>query len=68
MDGLRLLTEIRHIYPDIPVIAISGSFSGRFYIKFLNISGVPTLEKPFKGSTLLKIIESILETQASPAT
>jgi DNA-binding response OmpR family regulator len=66
MDGLQLLTEIRGIHPVLPVIAISGSFSARFYLEFASTFGVPTLEKPFKASTLLKIVESVLLKKASP--
>ena len=61
MDGLQLLTEIKRTDPGLPVIAISGSFSGRL-LRFAATFGVPTLEKPFKRAALLKIVESALST------
>ena len=66
MDGLQILTEIRRTDPDLPVIAMSCAFSGRL-LRFASTFGVPTLEKPFKGSALLKTVDSVLSKKASPA-
>ena len=66
MDGLQLLTEAKRIDPQLPVIAMSGSFSGRLLI-FAATFGAPTLEKPFKRAALLEFVESTLLTKASPA-
>jgi CheY-like chemotaxis protein len=66
MDGLQLLTELRRTDPDLPIIAMSGAFGGRL-LKFASTFGVPTLEKPFKGTTFLEAAESALAPKASPA-
>ena len=66
MDGLQVLTEIRRTDPDLPLIAMSGAFSASF-LKFASKLGVPTLEKPFKQSTLLKTVESVLSKKPSPS-
>jgi len=65
MDGLQVLTEIRRTDPHLPVIAMSGGFSGRL-LRFASTFGVATLEKPFKGSALLKTVESVLSKKPSP--
>jgi len=59
MDGLQVLTEVKRTDPELPVIAVSGAFSGRL-LKFATTFGVPTLEKPFPISTLLEAVESAL--------
>jgi CheY-like chemotaxis protein len=64
MDGLQVLTELRRTDPDLPVIAMSGAFSGRL-LKFASTFAVPTLEKPFKVPELLKAVESALLPKAS---
>jgi hypothetical protein len=47
-----------------PVIAMSGAFGGQL-LRFASTFGVPTLEKPFTVSTLLKAVESALLKKAS---
>jgi len=59
MDGLQLLTEIRRTDPGLPMIAMSGSFSGRL-LRFAAAFGVATIEKPFKRAPLLALVESAL--------
>jgi len=66
MDGLQVLTELKSTDPDLPVIAMSGAFSGRL-LKFATTFGVPTLEKPFRAPALLQAVESALRSKASPA-
>ena len=66
MDGLQLLTEIKRTDPGLPVIAMSGSFSGRL-LRFAATFGAVTIEKPFKRATLLKAVASALAKMASPA-
>lgn len=66
IDGLQVLTKIRRTDPDLPVIAMSGAFSDSL-LRLTSTIGVPTLEKPFKGSALLKTVESVLSKKASPA-
>ena len=66
MNGLQVLTETRQTDPDLPVMMMSGASYGGL-LKFASAFGIPTLEKPFKGSALLKIVESVLWKKASPA-
>ena len=64
MDGLQLLTEVKRVDPNLPVIAISGSFSGRL-LRFADTFGVATLAKPFKRGPLLDLVNSTLATHIS---
>ena len=66
MNGLQVLTEIRQTDPDFPVIMMSGA-SNEGLLSFASAFGIPTLEKPFKGSALLKTLESVLWKKPSPA-
>ena len=59
MDGLQVLTEAKRTDPELPVIAISGAFSGRL-LRFAATFGVPTIEKPFSVPALLQAVESAL--------
>ena len=61
MDGLQLLTEVKKVDPQLPVLAISGSFSGRL-LGFAATFGVATLEKPFTSRPLLTLVESLIAT------
>lgn len=65
MDGLQLLTEIKRTDPGLPVIAMSGSFSGRL-LRFAATFGAVTIEKPFKRAALMKAVESALAKMANP--
>jgi CheY-like chemotaxis protein len=66
MNGLQVLTEIRRTDPDLPVIMMSGACNEGL-LRFASAFGIPTLEKPVKGSALVKIAESVLWKKASPA-
>jgi CheY-like chemotaxis protein len=66
MDGLQVLTEVKRTDPDLPVIAISGAFSGRL-LKFATTFGVPTIEKPFSAPALMEAVGSALALKARPA-
>jgi len=66
MEGLQVLTEIRRSDPDLPVIAMSGTFNDGL-LRFASSFGIPTIQKPFKGSVLLKTVESVLSRKPSPA-
>ncbi len=63
MDGLQLMTEAKRIDPDLPVIAMSGSFSGRL-LRFATTFGVATIEKPFKRGAFLDLVNSVIETHS----
>ena len=59
MDGQELLTELKCTDSSLPVIAMSGSFSGRL-LRVATTFGVATIGKPFRRSSLLNLVESAL--------
>jgi len=67
MEGLELITLLKKSHPQLPIVAMSGSFDGQF-LYVAKVFGVQaTLQKPFKASILLKTVESVLAREASAA-
>jgi CheY-like chemotaxis protein len=48
MDGLELIRSLRTSHPELPVLAMSGTFTGQFMKIATTLGAVGTLEKPFK--------------------
>jgi CheY-like chemotaxis protein len=59
MDGLQLLTEVKRVDPQLPVLAVSSSFSDRL-LGLAATFGVATLEKPFTSRTLPQMVECLI--------
>jgi CheY-like chemotaxis protein len=53
MDGLELIRSLRGSQKDLPILAVSGIFSGQFFKAAKLLGAVGTLEKPFKPRELL---------------
>jgi CheY-like chemotaxis protein len=67
MEGLELITRLRNSHPKLGIVAISGTFDGKF-LPVARLLGVKeTLEKPFKRAELLKAVESALSKTLLPA-
>jgi DNA-binding NtrC family response regulator len=66
MNGVDLAHAIRHAYPAIPIILISG-FAGT---ETLRTSGFPFIQKPFLGETICNAVDKLLgsggSTSATP--
>jgi CheY-like chemotaxis protein len=60
MDGLELIRSLRKSHPDLPILAMSGTFTGHFLKIATTLGAVGTLEKPFKQSDLLAMIDKTL--------
>jgi CheY-like chemotaxis protein len=66
MEGLELITRLRNSHPKLGIVAISGTFDGKF-LPVARLLGVKeTLEKPFKRAELLKAVESVLSKSILP--
>ena len=68
MDGVKLIKEMRTIDPNIAVVAISGVLmrsTGRTALDILSmnrdLSGIATLQKPFRPSQLLQAIRRAVD-------
>lgn len=64
MDGVDFVEQLREIWPDVPVIVVSGSTRNimqRYGIDSIQVPGADaSLSKPFKGVDLLSQIKSLL--------
>lgn len=69
-EGLETIRELKHDYPDLPIVAISGGgdIVRKNYIQAAELFGaVATLEKPFDGDDLLSTMTSVITNAVSAA-
>lgn len=63
MDGLEFISKVQKTFPDLGVVAISGSVYER-KPQFLEIAGrmegVKTLAKPFEADDVLTLVKGVL--------
>nr|WP_295468503.1 sigma-54 dependent transcriptional regulator [Mesorhizobium sp.] len=62
LDGLALLDEIKTIYPELPVVMISGHGNIETAVSAIRRGAYDFIEKPFKADRLILIAERALET------
>jgi DNA-binding response OmpR family regulator len=64
-DGLKTIQELRELFPNMKIIAISGgdrSFSGDTYLNLAkNFGAHRILTKPFSHKTILAAIEELMK-------
>ena len=64
MDGVDFVEQLRQIWPDVPVIVVSGSTRNimqRYGIESIQVPGADaSLSKPFKGVDLMSQIKELL--------
>jgi CheY-like chemotaxis protein len=62
-DGIETIMALRHVFPALPVIAMSGALpNAGLYLEIAASLGVrQTLAKPFAPDGLLRAIDQILE-------
>ena len=62
-DGIETITALRHLFPALPVIAMSGAMPhAPLYLEIATHLGVRrTLSKPFTVATLLNAVDYALE-------
>jgi CheY-like chemotaxis protein len=63
LDGIETIMALRHLFPALPVIAMSGATGNAgLYLEIAKHLGVRhTLAKPFTAATLLDAINTTLE-------
>jgi DNA-binding NtrC family response regulator len=62
MKGNQLLTEIRAIWPEIPVIAITAFGSVQSAMELVRAGAADYLTKPFRTRDLVSALQRVLET------
>ena len=64
MDGVDFVEQLRQIWPNVPVIVVSGSTRNimqRYGIESIQVPGADaSLSKPFKGVDLMSQIKELL--------
>ena len=61
MDGIELLEWVKSIYPNLPVLMISGHGTIETAVQAIQLGAYDFLEKPFKGTRLLLMVERALD-------
>ena len=68
MEGLQFIRELRTLYGDVKIIAISGGaqfVAGNFLGMALELGARAALDKPFSPTDLMKAANEILETPSA---
>ena len=67
--GIDLIMEIKKLFPEMPVIAISGGggVTGRFdYLEIAKVVGAENiLKKPFSADTLRNLVDNCVQNKPS---
>lgn len=67
-EGLELIQQVRASHADLPIVAISGAFDGRFLLLAQTFGASAALPKPFPIDRLLRTVQTILERRREGAT
>lgn len=62
LDGMELLNMLRRLYPELPIIMISGHGNIETAVSAIKLGAYDFIEKPFKSDRLLLQIARALET------
>ena len=63
-DGIEFLGSLRQLYPDLPVIAVTGGFTGvkkPYADSMTAMCATQSLLKPFTPAELLSAVEAALK-------
>ena len=62
MDGLELLSWCRSLYPELPVVMISGHGTIETAVQALRVGAYDFIEKPFKAERLMLTVNRAIQT------
>ena len=62
MDGLELLSWCRSLYPDLPVVMISGHGTIETAVQALRVGAYDFIVKPFKAERLMLTVNRAIQT------
>ena len=60
-DGIELLTHLKKINPDVPVIMISGHANVQMAVDSLKLGAFEFMQKPFSTERLLNFVSRAIE-------
>jgi CheY-like chemotaxis protein len=69
-EGIETIEQIKELEPDLPIIAISGVVrDGEFSVldDAMLMGADAALEKPFDATSLVEVVERLLNKKAKPA-
>jgi len=67
-DGLQILSEIKALYPTLPVVVMSGHANISIAVKATQQGAIDFLEKPLDLSKVLALVQRVAQTETlSPA-
>ena len=61
MDGIELASEVKKMYPSLPILAMSGCSHEAIVNERILHSTIPFIAKPFEPGALLKKVQGVLE-------
>ena len=61
MDGIELLTKVKHIIPSLPVLVITGYGDIKMAVKALKAGASDFIEKPLDRQSFLSAVDSVLK-------
>ena len=67
ITGIDLLTKVKQVNPDLPVIVITGHGDIALAVEAMKIGALDFLEKPFDDDHLLSAVQSALQRGADAA-
>ena len=56
MDGLTLFAALKRLYPDLPVVFVTGYPGEEHLTKALQLGACDFIEKPFDPSTIVEVM------------
>jgi DNA-binding response OmpR family regulator len=59
LPGEKLVTELRNLYPQLPIIVASGRGAGSFDVELRSMQDLIVLPKPYDFEELRKAIEGL---------
>ncbi|WP_172823119.1 sensor histidine kinase [Hydrogenophaga sp. RAC07] len=63
MDGIELTRLLQNVAPDLVVVLMTGNASVPSVVEAMRNGAIDCIQKPFRASTLLPVIERALEVQ-----
>ena len=61
LDGIEVLTKLKRIDPELPVVIISGHGTIGTAVQAIKLGAYDFIEKPFKSDRLILVVERALE-------
>ena len=61
MDGIEMITKIKELYPQQPILVTSAHNESEYLIKLINLGVQYYITKPLQSDQILKVLHTIVE-------